>query len=495
MIAFGCPITLPDEYERWAGPSIRRCAEHDSLVLEQRGHGSIQDGLNAILDIATAHDDLEAVVLLHQDVELNDPGILATIRRAFADPTVGILGTAGAWGVRGMMWATGKHAAGRIAWPGLQPFPTVIELSQGAQAVDAVDGVVIVVSPAVARSVRFNPNLGRQFHGYDVDYCLQARARGWKVVVDDLRVSHHVTGGYRDRDLWLDGTIAFQRRWDRELWPPEWEPDALPAARATAAPWGGIAPELAAEIKREPAWLYPWQLGGGRTTPVHDGALSHLPAIHQTRKHMIEPYVRAALAPREGSSRALDLGCNEGWFSHVLLELGAGSVLGVDGRELNVRRGRLIRDHLGVPAHRLELRTADVFTLESEELGRFDVVLLLGLLYHVEDPVGLLRRARALTRSVCIVETQIVRPTTATWVGLDGERVREEAIVAIHAEGDSATNPLASLDGSLSVIPSSTALERMCRAAGFGATEVVDPPPGAHHWYRDGDRVVVAATP
>ena len=495
MIAFGCPITLPDEYERWAGPSIRRCAEPDSVVLEQTGHGSIQDGLNAILDTAAGYADLEAVVLLHQDVELNDPGILGTIRRVFSDPAIGILGTAGARGVLGMNWAAGDHAAGRVDWPGLQPFASVIELSEGAQEVDALDGVVIVASPAVARSVRFNPNLGSQFHGYDIDYCLQVRARGWKVVVDDLHVSHHVTAGYRDRDRWIRGTIAFQSRWDRDLWPREWEPDALPGDAAAMAPWAGVAPELVAEIQREPAWMYPWQLGGGRTTPVHeDAGVGHLPAIHQTRKHMIEPYVRTALARPDGPSRAIDLGCNEGWFSHALLEWGADSVLGVDGRELNVRRGGLIRDHLGVPAARLELRAADVFALDTEELGQFDVVLLLGLLYHVEDAMGLLRRARALTGSVCLIETQVLRPATATWVGLAGEHVAEEAVVAMHAEGDSATNPLASLEGNLSVIPSIAALERMCRAAGFGATELIDPAPGAHHWYRDRDRVVVAAT-
>ena len=37
----------------------------------------------------------------------------------------------------------------------------------------------------------------------------------------------------------------------------------------------------------------------------------------------------------------------------------------------------------------------------------FDVTLMLGLLYHVENPVGALRLARALTRRACVIETQV----------------------------------------------------------------------------------------
>ena len=60
MIALGCPITIPEEYERWARPSIERCVEKDSVVIEQCGHGSIQNGINAIFDKVAGCRDLEA---------------------------------------------------------------------------------------------------------------------------------------------------------------------------------------------------------------------------------------------------------------------------------------------------------------------------------------------------------------------------------------------------------------------------------------------------
>ena len=72
MIAFGTSITKPDVFRRCAEPGIVRVAEPDSLVLELPAVGSIFKSYNALLDRAAEHDDLEALVLVHQDTELVD---------------------------------------------------------------------------------------------------------------------------------------------------------------------------------------------------------------------------------------------------------------------------------------------------------------------------------------------------------------------------------------------------------------------------------------
>jgi tRNA (mo5U34)-methyltransferase len=43
--------------------------------------------------------------------------------------------------------------------------------------------------------------------------------------------------------------------------------------------------------------------------------------------------------------------------------------------------------------------------IDAADLGQFDVVLLLGVLYHLENPLEALRKAVSLTRGVCIIET------------------------------------------------------------------------------------------
>jgi tRNA (mo5U34)-methyltransferase len=55
---------------------------------------------------------------------------------------------------------------------------------------------------------------------------------------------------------------------------------------------------------------------------------------------------------------------------------------------------------------KVESLDRDVFALSPDEIGQFDVVLMLGVLYHLKDMIGGLERAGALTRDLLVVETQ-----------------------------------------------------------------------------------------
>lgn len=182
-------------------------------------------------------------------------------------------------------------------------------------------------------------------------------------------------------------------------------------------------------------WMYPWELG----TPEPLELLHpELPSVHSTRLELIEEPIRATLATAPRAT-AIDLACSEGWFAHRMLEWGASRVVGIDLREENARRARVVRNHRGVEPARLEIRQADIYALDVAELGTFDVVLLLGLIYHVEDPVGALRRARALTRSLCVVESQLTRQASAIqhgWGTSSGDLERAEGSLALRIEQD-----------------------------------------------------------
>ena len=56
--------------------------------------------------------------------------------------------------------------------------------------VDTLDGFLLVLSPWAVRNIRFDEALG-EFHGYDLDFCLQVREAGRKVVTADFRAIHH----------------------------------------------------------------------------------------------------------------------------------------------------------------------------------------------------------------------------------------------------------------------------------------------------------------
>ena len=251
-----------------------------------------------------------------------------------------------------------------------------------------------------------------------------------------------------------------------------------------------IAPELAAELEREPAWMYPWDLPGGVSPPLlHAG----LPGIHDTRLELLVEPVREALRAAGAGARSLDLGCCEGWFGHRLLELGADHVLGVDVREGNIRRARLVRDALGVPSDCLDLRVGSVFDLDASDVGSFDVVLMLGLIYHVEEPIRALRTARELTNDLLIVESQLLRPLGDVRFGLLGETEPVGGCFGLYVEPFADVSPLASEQGVVAMVPDLAGLLLSLKAAGFSDLQVLSPGPSAAEDYKVGNRVVVAA--
>lgn len=251
-----------------------------------------------------------------------------------------------------------------------------------------------------------------------------------------------------------------------------------------------IAAELGRELEREPRWMFPWRLGPEVVTPLIG---PNLPSVHRTRMELMERPVREALAAAGPDATALDMACCEGWFAHRLLEWGAARVVGVDLREVNIRRAELIRDHFEIPAERLSFVQADIFELDLERLGSFDVVLVLGLVYHLEDPVGAVRRARAVTRSLCVLESQLTRQDRPIVHGNGSPEhlFTADASFAAVVEPDADHNQLASAPGILSLIPNRAGFEAMARVAGFEDVELASARADQDRQYWRGDRAVL----
>jgi tRNA (mo5U34)-methyltransferase len=111
----------------------------------------------------------------------------------------------------------------------------------------------------------------------------------------------------------------------------------------------------------------------------------------------------------------LDIGAWDGFFSFAAEQRGAQRVLATDsfswsGANWGSKAGfQLAREALG---SRVEDADVDVMDLSPERLGTFDVVLFLGVLYHMRHPLLALERAAAMTRERLILETHIDLPFT-----------------------------------------------------------------------------------
>lgn len=224
MIAFGCAIVDPEAYRRFARRGIALAAEPDSPLLAFAAVGAIGRSANLLLDAAARLDDLEALVLVDQDIEITDRELAAKVRAAVRDESVAVAGVAGATGVRSLAWWEGElsvgsltvryreHGGGEIpayGWGRDLPVPS---------EVDVVDGSLLVLSAWAVRNLRFDERLALG-HGYDVDYCLQARAAGRRVTTADIRaVRHrHSLDVVNAPELWVEAHMQLAAKWDGRI--------------------------------------------------------------------------------------------------------------------------------------------------------------------------------------------------------------------------------------------------------------------------------------
>lgn len=228
MIVFASSIREPDDYAAHAQPGIARAAEPGSQVHAFAAIGSVCRSYNLLLDQTTGHEDLEALVLVDQDMEIADRDFCAKVRAALADPDVALVGCAGAIGVETAAWWDGAVICGDVIHRYRQYGGGDLDAYGWARAgrppaeVEAVDGHLLVLSPWAARELRFDEDL-RLGIGFEVDFSARVRQAGRKVVTADLHVIHHrgidLVG---DLDLWTEGHIELADKWDGRL------PDAPP---------------------------------------------------------------------------------------------------------------------------------------------------------------------------------------------------------------------------------------------------------------------------
>src|SRR3954469_13615294 len=124
-------------------------------------------------------------------------------------------------------------------------------------------------------------------------------------------------------------------------------------------------------------WFHNLHLPGGRQT-APDHPLGDFPAW---KWRELAPHLPDDLS----GARALDIGCNAGFYSFELAHRGA-DVLAFDFDERYLRQASWARGELGLE-ERVELRKLSVYDLADLEEDPFDVVLFLGVLYHLRHPL------------------------------------------------------------------------------------------------------------
>ena len=132
---------------------------------------------------------------------------------------------------------------------------------------------------------------------------------------------------------------------------------------------------IESRVKELGPWFHDLDLGGVRTAPDH--FLFDYPAGKFRRFAHVVP------ADLSGKS-VLDIGCNAGFYSFEMKRRGASRVLGIDHDQRYLDQARFAAEVLGFED--IEFRQGEVWDVGS--LGeRFDLVIFMGVLYHLRHPL------------------------------------------------------------------------------------------------------------
>jgi tRNA (mo5U34)-methyltransferase len=209
-------------------------------------------------------------------------------------------------------------------------------------------------------------------------------------------------------------------------------------------------------------WFHNLHLPDGRQT-APDHPLGDYPAYKWAQ---ISPRLPADLSDR----RVLDIGCNAGYFAIELARRGA-RVTAIDHDPHYLRQAAWAAGQFDL-GDRLELREGDVYGL-AHSAERFDIVLFLGVFYHLRYPLLGLDLAASVSTDLLLFQSLATGPSPEIetidpgYLGL--EHLREDgwpklAFVEHELAGDP-TNWW---------VPNPPAMRAMVRSAGFGVEAIVD---------------------
>jgi hypothetical protein len=236
-------------------------------------------------------------------------------------------------------------------------------------------------------------------------------------------------------------------------------------------------------------WFYEFNLPSGRKTEMYvPPALAH---IHTTRLQMLFSVLDPMFAGSWQDATCLDIASHEGFFASHLAARGCKEVLGLDARPEHIQNATLIRDVYNL--HNLSFELADVRTIDPATSTPADIVIMFGLIYHLENPIQAMRLAAMMTKKVCLLETQVTPNISgmADW-GACCSKKEMMGTFTIIDEIDEVDRPESSVSG-LSLCPSKEAVLYTFKRFGFSRVEVVPVPPGGYEQLASGNRIVVAA--
>jgi len=231
-------------------------------------------------------------------------------------------------------------------------------------------------------------------------------------------------------------------------------------------------------------WQYPFDLGHGVITQTYTDVQAEL---HPWRRDVLLNNLDPIFAGRYDQLSVLDLGSCEGSMALSLWERGVRDITCVESRAINVEKARFV----------FKVKSADILVVEDDVISflnrdtrHYDLVLFMGLLYHLLDPFQTMRLTAKRVRGVLALETVVSKPHELRF---DNAPHYSPSFGGFFVRHDSALSNTAGLTN-LELWPNREGLEMLLNETGFSNIREMDYGPNPISWYATKQRVMLLAS-
>lgn len=156
-------------------------------------------------------------------------------------------------------------------------------------------------------------------------------------------------------------------------------------------------------LEKAEYWHYRFKFPWGETVPGKPGWAERRELRH---KHFFLPLVAQYGGSLKGK-QVLDLGCCQGYWSFECRRAGAESVLGLDSSLAFVQEATAAAVVLGIDGCEFAWAHLEEDPWYEDFPAKRDITLFLGTLFHLTDPIYVLRRAMRQTTETIVIDGEV----------------------------------------------------------------------------------------
>lgn len=179
----------------------------DKPLITMSGQSRMTVAYNDILN-AYRGKGMDAVILLHDDLEITDPDAEKKFLAAI-EPDVALVGVAGGKSDQSLYWWNGPKVGHQMTDSGL------LDFGDRTGDVAFIEGSIMVFSPWAVENLSFDERYTDFRSGYD-DICLHALEAGMRNVVVDVDTHHHTKVGWKSPEIeaaFVESERMFAGKW------------------------------------------------------------------------------------------------------------------------------------------------------------------------------------------------------------------------------------------------------------------------------------------